>query len=1556
MAGTLIYDASSGRYQYVIGSGSSASSAKAVKKVRTIQEMLALADYSVDVMVMRAAEGDPTVGNGWAIYTFVAEQASNPDTINGWVKVAEEESMDLKVDLSSLGFTFAADQYNSAAVHAHYHVTEGNFDYGSVIYACAPSSIQFSAFSPISLPEGVKSITGFKASYHDATYIGDNGVPYLIECSGFTNAAKTFTGESIDLNADVISGYKLTDDTQFQDGVTYYTKSGNDYVAATVTVGGNVTANKYYVQYANEPIGAVSALAVSPDLVMAVSEGKLYVKPLYTKTATTIDKAGNWLGYVVAGDGTYKAVRPEVFAWTQVGTDDNWEQVGSLSQCSYAIKGDGAGGHVLYAVGNNACYQLGSAAYPNTTDVDQVAQIASDPNFKDSTTSNFGYKAFMLNEPKPITVIENGSRIIPNDWSEFSIGGYHVMARRATGTIEYKGKTYTKGRLYVWGSQLDGCLGDGISYGTGHDIKASELVEKYGFPAGTQPGQIGNPEPTEVVIRKYNADGVTYTDVTYDDWIDYDAGWYHNVALRINESGESEVYVWGSNEYGVAGNGNYNELRLQPDGTYTTDPDGNFEIITRPRLLTKNEFGYSDIVNVEANHYATIITRANGDVYYSGCNKRNQLGIVNATSDAVNLALFTKMSTFFNGASWDGETYGGFIVREIPYLNEEADPLFLDMFKNELAIDKLAMASVNQHTHTVSSEDIDSVVIAAKPFFSSYKTIIANMHNNPSNGLHTNMDVLNALSAAGNTLLFHNNPISGGGGSSEGTAVYVDLSNKILDDTADVSGLNNLAGGMGLEVMSYYRNDDTGKFYIRVCPNGGKYHPKPRWCTVGTLDANGEFTEIISREVLQKGVYAIPGTATSNALLLNSTADLKTVIDKALSSNTYVRILFIDNPNLINNEPGTTPSWTNGTEWADENGAVKQITYAQLTAGKLVYKYDDNIPEYDELSHVPSVSVGTHYDETEQWIDLYTSDPTHAKVLDAETAKSAGYIYEDGTVVPCAADICMVKSYNDEGEPVYKAVKTADNSTVVISAETIADGLVKKEGTSWNKITTRDVPEVFNKELFASGVVYIAPSKDDFTGPANQKYLFTAGQCTFMYAKTADTDGTYPLESVLIPLSNAIDSDSGSADQVHNFNPGSVDDPMMAVIPSAYRGYTASVTGEYNSAIGYNSAVSGNNNDVFGDFSMASGVGNLVVADSSFATGYSNTVSATGSFTIGTNNKVGGDSNFVVGSGNVTQNYYGVAIGTANKLTGISVTAIGSMNELYGARAAVIGQRITVEKAADSVVAIGSNIKVGAKKAFVIGKNAIVPANEGSFPDNTTAETMTISAFNAAGYDREGKSNEDALIFAMGDGITDSTGEPINVMVYRKWQWKMNPAYFNAATGSTNRKMDPRYKIPVFEFEFAGMLNPNFCRAIPTGVDSMGNKQYEQSFRTAGRVKTCDAGLEISDAAGVVELNFDLASKFKIMPAGASVTGFNLVHGVSDNGDIVGDVIEGWVDGAEAYIVAYGTNSYDWPDTWVWSNEQPASLASMSADSFALIKLMVVDDVVIATTVTTVSK
>ena len=1541
MAGTLIYDASSGRYQYVIGSGSSASSAKAVKKVRTIQEMLALADYSVDVMVMRAAEGDPTVGNGWAIYTFVAEQASNPDTINGWVKVAEEESMDLKVDLSSLGFTFAADQYNSAAVHAHYHVTEGNFDYGSVIYACAPSSIQFSAFSPIALPEGVKSISAFKAHYYDATYIGDNGSPYLIECTGFTNAAKTFTGESIDLNADVIGGYKLTDDTKFVDGTTYYTKSGNDYIVATVTAGTNVTANKYYVQYANEPIGAVSALAVTPDIAIAISAGKMYVKPLYTKTATTIDKAGNLLGWDVAADGTYKAVRPEVYAWTQVGDDDKWEQIATLSQFIYAIKGDGAGGHVLYAAGNNSCYALGSAAYPNTTDVDQVAKIDFDTNMKDSVASNFGFKAYTSNEFAPISVIENGARIVPNDWADVSLGGYHVMARRATGTVEYKGKTYTKGRLYVWGSQLDGCLGDGISYGTGHDIKAAELVEKYGFPAGTQPGQIGNPEPTEVVIRKYNADGVTYTDVTYDDWIDYDAGWYHNVALRINEKGESEVYVWGSNEYGVAGNGNYNELRLQADGTYATDPDGNFEIITRPRLLTKNEFGYSDIVNVEANHYATIITRANGDVYYSGCNKRNQLGIVNATSDAVNLALFTKMSTFFNGASWDGETYGGFIVREIPYLNEDADPLFFDMFKNELALDKLATASVNQHVHTVSSEDIDSVVIAAKPFFSSYQTIIANLHSNPASGLHLNMDVLNALSATGNTLLFNGTPIQGGGGSSNGgSGVYVDLSNKVLDDAADVSGLNNLAGGMGLEVISYYRDDDTGKYFIRVCPNGGKYHPKPRWCTVGTLAADGTtFTELVSKEELQKGLYAVPGTATASAKLLNSTSDLREVINTAVSKKTYVRLIIID-------KAGTGTDWINGTE-------LKQITYTQLSAGTLVYKPCDDMSTYMPLDQVPGVSLGTHYDETEKWIDLYTKDSSHTKVLTAETAKDAGYIYEDGSVVPCAADICNPKGYDGDGNPVYMAVKTSDGASVVIAAETIANGLVKKEGTSYNAVTTRDYPEVFDDSLFESGAIYITPSKNDFTGTANQKYVFAKGQCTFIYGTTA-TDGVYPLESVVIPLTQPIVSDSTST-TAENFSPGSSDDPMMAVIPSKYRGYTSSVSGEYNAAVGYNSAVSGNANDVFGDFSMAAGVGNTVTADSSFATGYMNTVSATGSFAIGTNNKVGGDSNFVVGSGNVTLNYYGVAIGTANKLTGISNTAIGAMNEVHGARVITVGQRIKASKDASDAILVGSNIDTSAKKVFVVGKNAIIPANEGNFPSNTAAETMTISAFNAAGYDKEGKCNEDALIFAMGDGITANTGEPINVMVYRKWQWKMNPAYFNAASGATNRKMDPRYKIPVFEFEFAGMLNPSFCRAIPTGLDSMGNKQYEQSFRTAGRVKTCDAGLEIN-GAGVIELNFDLASKFKIMPSGASVTGFNLVHGVSDNGDMVGDVIEGWVDGAEAYIVAYGTNSYDWPDTWVWSNEQPTNLASMSADSFALVKLMVVDDVVIATTVTTVSK
>ena len=45
----------------------------------------------------------------------------------------------------------------------------------------------------------------------------------------------------------LVDGYVLTSDATFQDGVTYYTKSGDEYVEAEVTVGDAVTANTYYV-------------------------------------------------------------------------------------------------------------------------------------------------------------------------------------------------------------------------------------------------------------------------------------------------------------------------------------------------------------------------------------------------------------------------------------------------------------------------------------------------------------------------------------------------------------------------------------------------------------------------------------------------------------------------------------------------------------------------------------------------------------------------------------------------------------------------------------------------------------------------------------------------------------------------------------------------------------------------------------------------------------------------------------------------------------------------------------------------------------------------------------------------------------------------------------------------------------------------------------------------------------------------------------------------------------------------------------------------------------
>lgn len=1440
MAGKLIYDASTGRYQYVIGM--SGGSAKAVKKVDTIAERDALLDKTTDVMVMLAYLDDSTVDSGWAIYTWLTKE-------NRWEKTAEKESMDVLISLESLGLIYTAEQFNEAVVNAHIHVTDDNTVNKTSIYACAPGSTSYAGFSEISIPTDIEDITNFKARYNKAVYIGD-GKPYYINTTG-----GAFTGASIDASKGV---------------------------------------------HVN-----VSSIGASNDILAIVDTGKLYVLATSTISGYT-GIAGSLLGLT-----NYK---PSSTTWTQVGTDETWISMDSLFTMWAGLKGDGNGGRILMMAGYNTCYQLGSAVYANPTSVEVPAFLPTDGANPENPYTVFGSSPKLLNTPQAITVIEGTQRITPTDWLDYAIGGYFMMARRAVGTDG-------KGKLYTWGRNHCGELGDGVHYK--HDMADNDPSTRYGFQAGTTPCMVGNPEPRELAVG-----GVVYT-----DWVDYDAGWYHGVALRYNANGESEVYVWGSNEYGCLGNGNYDRYRLNPaTGEYTDMGEGVFEYVDTPHKLTTAEFPFTDVVNVEANHYATILTRANGDVYYAGCNKRNQLGITSIETAEAMVPTFTKMSSFFNGGTWDAETYGGFILRPIPHLTDEADPVFKTIFTDELSVDKLAMASILSHRHTASVEDIDAVVFGAKSFLINYKQILRDLHS--GGGFHTNLPVLNGLGASGKTLLFQGNPV-GGGESSGGTAtVMVDISNRQLDDLTDVTGLNNLAGGMGLEVISYYRYDvdasNTHDYIMRVAPSGGTYHVKDRWVDLYWLNGT-TYTSFLSADIQRGGVYAVPSNNTAKGKLLNCTKDLQDVITTAKAGTNATIALYHLNA-------------MDKTRW-NTGRLILTIAKEYISGARNVIYYKmGETGSYKTLDTLESIGLNEHYDETPEWLDLYDSA---GELL--VSSENEDLFYSDGTSVPNSGDIVRPKSY-EEDTPIYLAVY--DNEELegepVVAVADIQAGLFRKEGTSLQKVTILDIPETFCESLFDRGVIHVLPGKNDYTGPANQEYSFSA--CQFIYSETDSTK----LESVVLRLVKPVTTDGNQTSET--FMPGSIEDPMMAVMYSPYRAYTSSVTGEYNSAVGFNSVVSGNNNDVFGHFSAAHGVGNIVVGTRSYAFGQGNTLCADGSFVHGSGNRVGGTENFVLGDANMTYGYYGTAIGSRNSLFGVSNFAIGHSNELFGNRSIAVGSAIKIFEGGEDCVAIGTNIESYAKKAFIVGKNGRIDHYEGNFPDLDTAYTMTLTAFNNAGYDKSGWSNEDALIFTMGDGIRANTGDPLTVMAYRKWRWKYSAAFFNTpGTGSTNRKMDPRYMIPAHGWDMTGTLEMSFCTPLPIAEDSSGNKRYQTSFRNSGRVMSCDPGMIVQSDIETHELNFDLGYKFKITGRGVDVTP-KLVCGIPDNGSVAGEVSDGWPDGAEGYIVAYGTNIYSWPSDWVWTNASPASLSSASVTSFALVKLMVVDGAVIATTVSTVTR
>jgi hypothetical protein len=85
-ASHLIYDGDTGRWQYVIGTGSSEKH-YTLRQVEYMADLHQLQDRSTLVQVKHAYLDDPTVNVGWAIYGFDSNEKN-------WFKIAEQESMD----------------------------------------------------------------------------------------------------------------------------------------------------------------------------------------------------------------------------------------------------------------------------------------------------------------------------------------------------------------------------------------------------------------------------------------------------------------------------------------------------------------------------------------------------------------------------------------------------------------------------------------------------------------------------------------------------------------------------------------------------------------------------------------------------------------------------------------------------------------------------------------------------------------------------------------------------------------------------------------------------------------------------------------------------------------------------------------------------------------------------------------------------------------------------------------------------------------------------------------------------------------------------------------------------------------------------------------------------------------------------------------------------------------------------------------------------------------------------------------------------------------------
>ena len=120
----------------------------------------------------------------------------------------------------------------------------------------------------------------------------------------------------------------------------------------------------------------------------------------------------------------------------------------------------------------------------------------------------------------------------------------------------------TDGKLYAWGRNIDGQLGDGTNTSTNSHVRIGAATNWKNIAAGAVSHNLAINTDGELYAWGYNGQGQlgdgtdtnknTPTRIgTATNWKNIAAGSYHSMA--INAAGE--LYAWGSNHYGQLGNG-----------------------------------------------------------------------------------------------------------------------------------------------------------------------------------------------------------------------------------------------------------------------------------------------------------------------------------------------------------------------------------------------------------------------------------------------------------------------------------------------------------------------------------------------------------------------------------------------------------------------------------------------------------------------------------------------------------------------------------------------------------------------------------------------------------------------------------------------------------------------------------------------------------------------------------------------------------------------------------------------------------------------------------------